>query len=83
VSQGRGGRQAELDQKVSQIRAIAERVEEDLLAARRLVEGILASESASAQACSRPWQEWLRSAAACHDELVTLANAMDREGARP
>ncbi len=78
MTQRFGGRQAVLDEKVSQLRAITERVEEDLLAARHLIEGILDSLEGSEQAYSQPWQEWLNSAAACHDDLVRLADAVDR-----
>lgn len=77
-----GGRRAVVDGKISQLRAIAERVEEDLLAARHLIEGILDSVRESEQAYSEPWKEWLTSAASCHDELVRLANAVDRASAR-
>jgi hypothetical protein len=76
VSQRTGPREASLDEKVSQLRAIAERVEEDLLAARHLVEGILESVRETEAAYSQPWKEWLTGAAACHDELVRLANAV-------
>jgi hypothetical protein len=31
-------------------------------------------------AYSQPWKEWLAGAAACHDELVRLANAVAAAG---
>lgn len=80
MSKGLGHRETSLDEKVSQLRAIAERVEEDLLAARQLVEGILASVRETEAAYSQPWNEWLAGAAACHDELVRLANAVATAG---
>ncbi len=76
MTQRTGPRETSLDEKVSQLRAIAERVEEDLLAARTLIEGILAGMRESEEAYSQPWKEWLTGAAACHDELVRLANAV-------
>jgi hypothetical protein len=76
VSQRTGPREASQDEKVSQLRAIAERVEEDLLAARHLIEGILEGMREREAAYAQPWKEWLSGAAACHDELVRLANAV-------
>jgi hypothetical protein len=80
VSQRISAREASLDEKVSQLRAIAERVEEDLLAARHLVEGILAGCPESEATYSQPWTEWLAGAKACHDQLVRLADAVDSAG---
>ena len=80
MTQRIGAREASLDEKVSQLRAIAERVEEDLLAAQHLVEGILAGCKDSEAAYSQPWKEWLAGAKACHDDLVRLADAVDTAG---